>query len=124
MMSPQQPAPIGADAVHRMKCELDRIAQRRERWQIGHPLARAQQLGGQVDQILVHQTFADEGAVELVAGFDMQLVDLAPGQIADPVQERFREHLLSTCQECSLSLGIPEEEFDPLRTCRVQLEKK
>ena len=49
---------------------------------MGHALAGAQQLGGQVQQHLVHQPFSNERAVEFVARFEVQFVDFAPGQIA------------------------------------------
>ncbi|MDT4864386.1 hypothetical protein FQZ97_991480 [compost metagenome] len=44
--------------------------------------ATAQEFGGQVEQKLIHQTFADQRPVELVASFDVQFIDLAARQIA------------------------------------------
>ena len=53
-----------------------------QRPEAGHSLADAQQARRQIQQALVNQPFADERAVELVASFQVQLVDLAPRQIA------------------------------------------
>ena len=44
--------------------------------------ARADELGGEVDQEFIHQTGTDQRSVEFCAGLDVQLVDLARAQVA------------------------------------------
>ena len=53
----------------------------------------AQQPGCQIDQKLIDQARAHQRAVEFVAGFNMQLVDLARCQVA---QHGRQIHLLPT----------------------------
>ena len=68
------------------RCRLDeferyplcQLGQRADRSQ---PHAGTEQLGRQIQQQLVDQALAQQAAVELVAGLDMQLVDAAAGQV-------------------------------------------
>src|SRR5574343_387638 len=70
-------AQVRADAGAVQEFEFHRFVECGQRPDVHHAPPGTQQLGGQVDQELVHQALAHQRAVELVAGLDMHLVDLA-----------------------------------------------
>ena len=79
---PGDDAQVFAYPLHRLVDQLNAIVQRRQRPKVGKVLAWAEQARRQVQQAFVHQSLANERAVELVACFQVQFVDLAPRQIA------------------------------------------
>ena len=75
--------PIALDRAEFQRHGLGQRGQRAAR-RLRHAQALAEQLGRQVDQQFVDQAFAHQRAIELEAGLDVQLVDLAraPGRAA------------------------------------------
>src|SRR5437867_12762753 len=72
---------VFADQFDARKAQWDSFAQRLQRPERRHLSPLTKQLRRHVDQELVDQAFAHERAVELVASFDMQFVDAAPGEV-------------------------------------------
>src|SRR2546426_10419294 len=76
-------AQVFANAVDAHPFELQGVVQRCERAKGRHLAAGTEELGREVDEELVDQPFANEGAIELVAGLDVQLVDAPRGQVVE-----------------------------------------
>ena len=77
-------AQVGADARRRRRMRSRaRCVEPLERPERGQAAAAPSSLRREVDQQLVDQAFAQQRAVELVAGLDVQLVDAAPRQVGE-----------------------------------------
>src|SRR6185369_895806 len=83
----QQQAQVVADASDVDERETECVVEPRERRKRGEAATVAEQLRRDVDEQLVDETGGEQRCVELLAGLDVQLVDLAPAEVGDHRRE-------------------------------------